>query len=369
MITLEHKQLKLLAEIDDFLWATQKHTSLMLHLQPINAAEQMEIFLAKNGDYAPQFTYNLPNRSLLNELLGKLRTYSLPIEKLFADKIQERIWEAELLLAYIDQDFPSIKRLNTLLYWEFDNGLLAQAENILLTYKEAPANIRWKKLSTVEIIETLKQYIAKHTITDIKIKPLAFCPMKFMLVYKKTWCMLVFPDDLVTREYTLMSNIIHEIQVHHRRYTAGKKTWWNLLKYWTALYQKDEEWLAMYQAYLYLSGIYPGFHKTSMYEKYYIMWHADGKSYKEICSELMHHSPRMSLASLFKKITRLYAGVQNTASNNIAFFLYNKIYLDGFAKVQKWHQQGNDLNQLFVGKIKIEDIDLIGLMPDKGRLS
>lgn len=375
----ESDQRALLAEVDDLLWVTQKYTSLMLHLQPTNATEQMEIFLAKNGDYAPQFTYKLPSTSLLNKLLDQLvelkkshidrQTYTLPCAKLFADKIQERILEAELMLAYVDQDFPNIKCLNALIYGAFDKYLLNEAEHILSTYEEPPVETRWKKLSTPEIIETINTYIAEHHVTDIKIKPLAFCPMKFMLVYQKPWCSLVFPDNLTTREYTLMSNIIHEISVHHQRYMNGRNSGRNLLEYGTALYQKDEEWLAMYQAYLYLSSIYPDFHKTSMYEKYFMMWNADGKSYQEMCNELRRYSPNMSLTSLFKKIVRLYMGIQNTAAKDIPLFLYNKIYLDGFTKIQKRHQQWNDLHRLFAGKIKIEDIDFLGQMPDKRRLS
>ncbi|NCO97726.1 hypothetical protein GW864_00890 [bacterium] len=124
----------------------------MLHLQPTNAAEQMEIFLAKNGDYAPQFTYKLPSKSLLTKLLSQLieikkshieqQSYSLPCAKLFADKLQERILETELMLAYVDQDFPSIKRLNVLLYGEFDKDLLTQAEHILASYQEPPIQTR-----------------------------------------------------------------------------------------------------------------------------------------------------------------------------------------------------------------------------------
>jgi|GEM_PF-5239737 len=167
----------------------------MLHLQPTNAAEQLEIFLAKHGDYAPQFTYKLPSKSLLNKLLSQLvdikkshieqQTYTLPCAKLFAEKLQERIWETELILAYTDQDFSAIKRLNVLLYGIFDPELMKEAGQILSTYKEPPAKTRGKILSTPEIIEAIKKYIAEHHVTDIKIKPLAFCPMKFMLAYQK----------------------------------------------------------------------------------------------------------------------------------------------------------------------------------------
>jgi len=374
----ESDQRALLAEIDDLLWVTQKYTSLMLHLQPTNAAEQMEIFLAKNGDYAPQFTYKLPSKSLLTKLLSQLieikkshieqQSYSLPCAKLFADKLQERILETELMLAYVDQDFPSIKRLNVLLYGEFDKDLLTQAEHILASYQEPPIQTRWKKLSTLEVIATLEKYISDHQITDITIKPLAFCPMQFMLLYQKSWCILTFSDTLTVREHTLMSNIIHEIGVHHQRYMNGRKTWRNLVGYGTAFYQKDEEWFAMYQAYLYLSWIYPEFHKTSMYEKYFIMWHSEGKSYQEMLVELKRLSPNVSLVWLFKKITRLYMGIQDTAAKWAPIFLYNKIYLDGFSKVCKRHQKWNDLNCLFTGKIKIEDLEFLVQMSDKWRL-
>lgn len=373
------QQRMLLKEIDDLLWDVQKHTSLILKLQATNWAEQLDIFLQKQWNYAPQFRYNFPDPDLLSQILTQLKdikhshidtqSYSLPCAKLFADKIQEKIREAELILAYIKQDFANIKRLNTLLYGAFDKELLDEAEHVLLSYQEPPAQTRWKKLSTPEIIATLEKYMSEHQITDIKIKPMAFFPMKFMLMYQKSWCLLAFPEHLVTREHTLMANIIHEIEVHHQRYVNAKKTWRNLLSYGTASYQKDEEWFAMYQAYRYLCSISPDFHKTSMYEKYHIMWHAQGKSYQDMCDELKHFSPKMSLVSLFKKITRLYMGIQDTAATGAPLFLYNKMYLDGFSKIQKRHQEWNDLQTLFIGKIKIEDIDLVGHIPDTWRLS
>jgi hypothetical protein len=272
-------------------------------------------------------------------------------------------------LAYIDQNFPAIKRLNHLLFWAFDPALLKEAEHIISTYKEPPAKIRGKKLSTSEIISTLETYITNNQIADIKIKPLAFCPMKFMLVYQKTWSTLVFPDTLSTRVHSLMSNIIHEIGTHHRRHVNGKKTWRNLLTYGTAFYQKDEEGLAMYQAYLYLNTISPWFHKKSMYEKYFVMWHAEKKSYWEVRNEIIRLSPYISLTSLFKRLVRLYTGIKDTSAIWAPVFLHNKIYLDWFTKIQKRHQQWNDLSALLTGKIAIEDIKYTAQMPDKQRLS
>jgi hypothetical protein len=64
------------------------------------------------------------------------KEYSLPMSTLLEEKTKENIQKAELLLAYIRQDYEKIAYYNKLLFGDFDDTLVERAKTIMLTYKE-----------------------------------------------------------------------------------------------------------------------------------------------------------------------------------------------------------------------------------------
>jgi hypothetical protein len=72
-------------------------------------------------------------------------------------------------------------------------------------------------------------------------------------------------------------------------------------------------------------------------------------------------NPQRKIVSLFRAVTRMKRWIIDTSlvSQGTTFFK-DKVYLDWYNKIDTWISQWGDINRLFVGKIKIEDLDLIG---------
>jgi hypothetical protein len=97
-----------------------------------------------------------------------------------------------------------------------------------------------------------------------------------------------------------------------------------------------------------------------MYEQYFLVSKAETRSFSELADIVRSLDPGRTLAHVFNLCLRLKRGVGRTAIRQRgAFFGKNKVYLNGYREVSRWIGAGNDPESLFVGKIKIPDLDII----------
>ena len=315
----------------------------------------------------PQFSYNFPATEEINawvEELNDMKTvyfdeqiYENKISKLLLDKIEENIVIAGLLLAYSEQDFENIETYNTLLYGPFDSELLKQAEEILQSYKEPKAELRWTILTGDEIQHYILEYMQKHNITGVKITPNTSSAAKFMISFGKTICYLSYSPQMKMREYMLEADLIHELQTHYTRYENGKKTWWNILAFWTQNYLTDEEGLALYNVCEYYQTLYPAFQKIWIYQKYLLLQQSQWASFREVTKYIQDKKWAKNLSNIFTMVFRCKQGIQDTSvKNQWNIFLKNKLYADGYHHVSSRVAQWNDVNLLLKAKLKIDDL-------------
>jgi hypothetical protein len=162
--------------------------------------------------------------------------------------------------------------------------------------------------------------------------------------------------DWIFREKELNWIIAHEIWVHLVRYLNWKKSGWNIFESGTANYLATEEWLAVYNSLKYFPENYE---KNAMYQNYYMITLAKKLDFKEL-AEIWFRLKWNDYIKVFKTITRFKKWIKDTSiKNSWAFFSKDKVYLDWFVAVKEWIKNGWDIEKLMIGKIKIEDLDLI----------
>lgn len=68
----------------------------------------------------------------------------------------------------------------------------------------------------------------------------------------------------------------------------------------------------------------------------------------------------ISLAEAFNDTVRMKKGITDTSVRHPGtLYMKDKIYLDGYDRIEKWIQAGGDKQQLMIGKIKIDDLAYI----------
>lgn len=354
--------------IDDRLIEIAKDIYLQKFITPTNLAQERERFLQNNGKYNPQFTYNLPEEAKILAILEELHTmkqkyfdttpYTLGIAHLLREKLEETIQKTQLLLAYSRQDFAAIDHYNTLLFWPFSEDLLAKSETILQTYEDpADPKIRGKKLTHEEVTHYIQEYLKDHAISDITLKTPAMSMNTFVITFGTNHCHLIFSQTLQTRQENLHANLLHEIWVHYQRYAQGKQRERKILAYGTANYARDEEWLALYAMCEHKKKFFAGFIKKSIYEKYILLAHSQGKSFEEIGTYIQTHGIATHLKKIFVMVASIKKWIKDTSQKSAGtLFIKHKIYAEWREKINSRLGQWYDISLLYQGKIKIEDL-------------
>ena len=360
----EKKQLHI---VDDYLIAIAPKLNIQKSLTPTNLLAERDIFIQKNGQYNPQFTYNFPIEEELKTIIKQLHSiqeqyfktkiYVLPIANILNEKIKEHIYKAQLLIAYIQQDFIDIDRYNTLLFWTFSQDILDQSEYILRTYQDPDPTIRWRKLDNKEVKIYIENYLTQENISDIKLRVVDFSMNKFLIIFGEKNCSLVFSKNLQTRERNLQANLIHEIQVHYRRYQNSRLNEWKVLAYGVSQHIIDEEWLAIYDMCEYKKQYYPNYRKKSIYEKYVLLYYSQWKSFVDISEHMNSLGIVYTLKRRFIMVATIKRGIKDTSKRTLGNSLIkDKIYAEGLDKITKWIDQWNNKQLLYQWKIKIEDL-------------
>ncbi len=157
-------------------------------------------------------------------------------------------------------------------------------------------------------------------------------------------------------EKELDAVIAHEIGVHLRRFVNGMKSGLRILKHGTGFYLEDEEGLAIYNSLRYLPENYE---KNDMYIKYYLVEQAYKHSFESLAKLIAELYPEKDLSHVFLDTLRLKKGIQDSSLFAEKGLSYDKdrIYLSGYIKIKNWVEAGGYIENLMVGKIKIQDIE------------
>ena len=351
--------------IDEEISKIWKKLILAKILKPTNYFEELDKFIWQDGKYNPTFAYKRPENNKLEELTASLlnfknelnkEDYNPKFSKLFDDKIEDLFCRINLIKAYKSKDYKNILLYNEKLYWKIDTKLLDQSKDRIFEWEAENKALLWKVLTINEVKRKIEKHLEKKGIEgiDIIITSTTLARMSITM-WKKAKIKI---NRLVPfQEKELDSVLAHEIDTHLVRYINWAKSGWNIFKEWAWFYLKDEEWLAIYNASKYLPS---GYEKLSFYKKYFLLKEAQKYPFSKLVDLVKFLYPEKRIEWIFNTILRMKKWVINTwVVDEWAIFMKEKVYLDGFIKMSDWAEKWGEVEEMYKGKFKTEDLNFM----------
>ena len=355
---------QILEELDNDLDKVSKKLNISRVVKPINYMEELDNFITWYWNYNPKFQYKYPSDKKLEDIENillnlKEKYFDIKTEykswliKLFDEKYKELEYKLKLIKAYKKQDFKLIWKYNKLLYGNIEKELLIESKTKMNPFAEK--NL-WRLLSINEIYKKVRKYLNNKWLFNIKIVIQTALPSRILV---KRWDPIIVNISQSAEIYEKEINMIlaHEIDVHVVRYINWKTSWWKILQSWTWFYLKDEEWLAIWNSFIYLPKNYE---KNAMYEKYFLISQAEKADFVNLTNIIKWLYPTEWLLKIFRRTIRFKRWIQNTAFKwEWTAYYKDKIYLDGYMKVKSYIENWGSFENMLHWKYKIKDLEYI----------
>lgn len=362
------------SEVDDLMILDKKlhdiakHLPLLKILFPTNYLAEFDTFISQRWKYNPIFTYNFPShkditgwRSALKQLRDE-HSGSRALQSRFAQLFYEKFDEVEdkinLIYAYKKQDYAMIRQYNEKLFGPIDEQQVLQSQN-LMHFRDPAMHHPSQKIDITHMRQMIKNVFLKYWIKKYKVLLDSWLLWRISFLNARIPTIKLSPT-FHWMEWDLAWQLEHEIGVHLQRATFGKKSTRLILQKWTARYVFDEEGFAIYQSEQMVKTYFPGYYNPTTHRKYVFVDFSEKMSFVELTQMLKDINPHRTLTWLFMAATRLKRWIIDTSLAHAGTtFMKDKVYLDGYKKISHWVSNGGNLNDLMVGKIKIEDLDII----------
>jgi hypothetical protein len=315
----------------------------------INLKEEKRTFLKAIADdkyYNPQFKFE--KKEFDEKKINQLKNFKISIrndmygfKKLYKKKIKTKLneikchknWGQPISTKYVKlyRGYPS-------------KLLLSRAKNYCRAYKRE--KIKFKTLTPEIVSQRLQREIyrlTKHSINVIFID----IPSKASITPYANVLKINPHQKLTSLDVKRLK--VHEIGVHYMRYYNANKFDIKILAQGTSNYIETEEGLAVYAEELkgYLSKAQMFIYAGRVIATYY----AQKMSFYEVYEILRNYGFREEDA--FAITFRSKRNICDTSQKG--GFTKDYVYFSGYLKVKKY-LKNHDIKELFIGKIKIEDI-------------
>lgn len=343
-----------LRAIDNLLSQIDRDLLLLKFLKPVNLAEERER-IAMDTRYQPQFTYR-PVEADLDEIEGRLVELSpddSPVGTLFKKKRRELLLRVNLLRA----------RGNARMLTEASAALFGLPTADLLTAAAAVLASRTacdlpppdgELLSAEEAAAEFQTVLERFGLHDwqISVRPhlVADCTVGGRTVYVRAGARF-------SKEH-VASLVAHEIETHVLTAENGLHQPFDLFRAGFAHYLDTQEGLAIFNQNRVLS---PHHEKRygparNVLATAYALEHsfADTRAYLE---RELGYAPDKAIG----KAIDLKRGIERT--EEAGGFTKGLVYFRGQSAIERFVAGGGDLKRLYVGKIPIEDLEVIEQIP------
>jgi hypothetical protein len=306
-----------------------------------------EIYNPQFKFYETEFDLEIPKK--LKELYKQISTKNdyYGFKKLYKNKIKSKIYEFYSHYYWGD----NIKSTKYVIKYRGKPNLniLLKAKYFCKNYKRN--KIKFKKISIEKFKKEISEYIYNLTKEKIEfqINENLISKASIMPTENKFY---LNPNNKF-RDIDLKRLKIHEIGTHYLRYYNGKKTDIEILSVGTSNYIETEEGLAVFmekmckvqpknQIFIYCGRVIATYYtlKKSFYDVFKIL-----KKYGFKDKEA------------FAITVRAKRNISDTSKKG--GFTKDYVYYSGYLKIKKYYKEKKDLEKLFIGKIKIEDLKTI----------
>jgi alpha-L-glutamate ligase-like protein/uncharacterized protein (TIGR02421 family) len=340
--------------IDRFLAQVDKELLLLKFLKPENLAEE-RVRAKQDPLYNPVFQYRpLPeNIDQIERELDETVPGDSPIGHLFKKKRTELLHRIRLLKAR--GDARRLTDASSVLYGSPSSVLMASAGSVLRSQIACdlppPEN---KMLTAEQAAELFEEVLQRYGLHDwqVKVRPslVADCTVGGTSIYLREGAKF-------SREH-VSSLIAHEIETHVLTAENGVNQPFELFRRGFASYLDTQEGLAIWSQNRVLSP-----HHEKRYGPArnvlaiaYALEHSFAETRRYLEEELFYR-PEKALS----KAIDLKRGMTDTSAPG--GFTKGLVYFRGLRAIEHYLQQGGDLARLYIGKIALEDLDLLEQIP------
>lgn len=353
--------------LDEKINNINKQLNLSKLLKPINYLDEFDKFVAKSGNYNPQFLYNFPTYKNLRSIEEELKQIDIKYRQkdyfesdfaqLFFDKIDELYHKINLIRAYKKQDLKNIEYYNILIFWNLQEDSIEKSKIKVLNRNPKIIQINSPIIDWNEVLERFQQYITQNKIQWVRLK-IDDSILSWISVWLWKHATIKIKSTLQMKEYKVEGKIAHEIEIHVMRYLNGKKTWWNILTTWTAWYIVTEEGLAVYTSDNILQHLIPWYDSIAKYENYDRLYQSKYLNFAQM-AHYIATTPwwaNKRYKSLFNSILKTKKWLKDTSQTNTGIIFWkNAVYLNWYNLIKELTDEDR-ARLLLIWKIKIEDL-------------
>lgn len=345
-------------EIDQELVSLDSKIKLLYHLRPINLeSEKVKFF--NNPTQNPQFEYPQLKFDPLElvDRLGKIIADNSPLGQIFTDKKREIALKIKLLESIDETDFT---QTSIELFGRPQAAEIAHCQELILKNNPSGKNsgeiIYGAKEAQVEFEKAFTQYGLKNWKVKVKENMVADC------VAGKNNRLFVRQQAEFSLE-RIKALITHEIETHIITAENGKMQPYAIFNRGLADYLKTQEGLAVYNV---EHRQHLPFNQNHKALGHVLAIHAAlESSFVEIFELLLNLG--FSDEQAFRAALKAKRGYMDTGKKGA--FTKDYIYYKGYYEVKEFIENGGNLQDLYIGKIAIADIEKVkkihGIIPPR----
>lgn len=341
---------KILQNVDRKLAEISSHIHFLALLKPQNLERIKSLFL-KHPTSSPQFSYkplDLDINSMRRELNRMHKAFHHPLAELMFRKINELEIRLNLIEA---RGTKEIMDSSIQLYGDVSEIEFLEAHTYVI--EANVENDTSEKVSVTHVVKELTDYLKQHHLSgwNVIIQEEATTDMQV----NKRGTIFVRKKARIS-DNRLKSLIVHEIETHVFRHENGILQNYRIFEQGTAGYLETEEGLAIFnQEQL---GIPLGEKKLWGALNVIGIWHGKHMGFLDLFHHLLNTYP-IDRETAWRVCVKVKRGLNDTDEH--AAFTKDRVYFSGYKKVKSlFDDQGlGGIRQLYIGKIGIEDLDIL----------
>ncbi len=350
---------KMMHSVDEKVCELDEKVHLLSFINPQNILEQKALFL-ENPEFSPQFLYRMCDTPFthIRRELKKIPEVNHVMYPLFAKKIEELGIKLDLLQSIGSKAFGSV---SAQLFGDVSEHTYRSALKFLKQNREYNRPEEGDLLDTNAAIKAIEQFLKRYKLSHWKIKFLSNAISDIQITKRHV---ILLKKGARFRANRLQAVLVHEIGTHIFRFENGKSQPFRIFERGTAGYLKTEEGLAIWNQNQLKLDLGYKFLKPA----YFIVALYLGK--KMGFCELFHFMKDtydFSDNRAWKICVKVKRGLTDTSQKQV--FTKDSLYFRGNQEIERFIEQGKDIKDLYVGKIRTGDLKVVqqieGMKPAK----